>query len=57
MNIEEKELAGQVLYYGQMVQLLHTDTGMYLAANKSERAELSPSCLKIELHQKGGKAC
>jgi inositol 1,4,5-triphosphate receptor type 1 len=54
---EEKELLGQVVYYGQTVQLLHTGTGMFLAANKQERSELNPSCLKVELHKKGGKAC
>jgi len=41
---EEKEVAGKVIFYvGQVIQLIHFSTNMFLSANKPKRADFDPT--------------
>jgi len=56
-ELEERSFAGKSIFYGQILQLSHFATNMYLAGSKRDRAETEVSALKISLDKDGSKNC
>lgn len=54
---EDRKLLGKQLYYGQVIQLVHYSSNTLLCANKTKRAEMDGTALKIYLTKDASANC